>query len=378
MFKFIRCGEFARFLFDDERTAHKAGIILTAMLEARSPRLSDISQHMPYQDAASYKMIQRFLAQTDPPKKLLRLLDDQAPFVIGDPTEMPRPQARKTPYVGFLKDGRTRGFWMLMLATPYRGRAIPCGFVTYSSKTIAQEATSRNLEHMAAFRIVSELLGDRPLVLDREFSYQRLIENLSAEGINFVIRLNQGSHPPIFRNADGRQIELDIAQDGKPVTHRGLFYRGQVEVNLIGIWRKGLKKPLWVMTTLEPEQGLEIYQQRMKIEQSFRDLKDLLHIDKIMNKTQVMMEKMVAMMLIAYTMAMLVGEAIRDRLFGPPPERSPGVNGAITTKRWHLYSGLFILLKRKRTTRASALRKLVSEVQKAFGNMVMGNVRTPV
>jgi hypothetical protein len=33
---------------------------------------------------------------------------------------------------------------------------------------------------------------------------------------------------------------------------------------LIGHWRKSLSKPLWVMTTLEPERGLEIYLKRMK------------------------------------------------------------------------------------------------------------------
>jgi hypothetical protein len=38
------------------------------------------------------------------------------------PTEVERPQARKTESVG-----ETRGFWLLLLATPHRGRAIPCG-----------------------------------------------------------------------------------------------------------------------------------------------------------------------------------------------------------------------------------------------------------
>lgn len=67
----------------------------------------------------------------------LRLTD----IAIGDPTEIERPQAQKTAYVGTLKDGKTKGFWVLVLAAPYRGRAIPCGFVTYSSKTIATQVT---------------------------------------------------------------------------------------------------------------------------------------------------------------------------------------------------------------------------------------------
>ena len=105
---------------------------------------------------------------------------------------MPRPQAKKTEYVGTLSDGETKGYWLMILATPYRGRAIPCGFVDYSSRTINQDATSRNQHHFAAFAQVKELLGDRPLVLDREFSYLELLENLAAEGVNFVIRLDEG------------------------------------------------------------------------------------------------------------------------------------------------------------------------------------------
>jgi hypothetical protein len=46
----------------------------------------------------------------------------------------------------------------LLLAIPFQGRAIPGGFVSYSSKTINQDATSRNQHHFAAFSQVKELL----------------------------------------------------------------------------------------------------------------------------------------------------------------------------------------------------------------------------
>jgi len=105
---------------------------------------------------------------------------------------MPPPQAKRTDYVGTLSDGETKGYWLLLLATPYHGRTIPCGFVTYASKTIHQEATPRNNHHFAAFAQVKELLGDRPLLLAREFSHLDLLENLAAEGVNFVIRLKLG------------------------------------------------------------------------------------------------------------------------------------------------------------------------------------------
>jgi hypothetical protein len=107
MCDFIDTLGFARFLFDRDDQAQKAVSIIQAILEARPPRLSDISQRMPGKPAANYKAIQRFLDTTDPRVASLRVFREDAPFVIGDPTETPRPQAHKTAYVGLLKDTRT-------------------------------------------------------------------------------------------------------------------------------------------------------------------------------------------------------------------------------------------------------------------------------
>ena len=376
MYEFINLDGFTEYLFDRQDQAKKSARIMQAILEARSPRLTDISHRMPGNPTANYKEIQRFLDQADPKEALLRLFQVDAPFVIGDPTEIERPQAKKTAYVGTLKDGKTRGFWLLLLATPYRGRAIPCGFVTYSSSTIGDEATSRNLEHARAFAEVKALLGERPLVLDREFSYLSLLENMVAEEVNFVIRLKMGKPQVTFTNAEGRRIKPTIKQDGKPKAYHQLYYKGEVLVNLIGVWYPGFKKPLWVMTNLEPERGLEIYQARSKIEQSFRDLKNLLNMDKLMNKTQVKMEQMAAMTMLSYTIGLLVGESIRDQLYGNPeadPQKSQ-----CSGKRWYLYSGLFVLLKQKLQIGVETLQKLIWQVQCSFAALIWGDVRTNV
>ena len=385
MIKFIGFLRFAQCLFDEESVARRAAHILRAILKARSPRLSDISQRMPGNPGAGYKRIQRFLAQADLHEALLRLFQVDAPFVLGDPTEIPRPQARKTEYVGRLKDGKTRGFWLLSLATPFRGRAIPFHFITYSSRTIAREETSRNLDHCRAFEGIKALLGDRPLVLDREFSYLELLHNLVAEEVQFVIRLNMGSHPPIFLNQQGRRVELMI-QPGQEVVHRNLFYKGEVCVQVIGRWKRGFARPLWVMTSLEPQQGLQIYLQRMKIDESFRDLKSLLGLCKVMNKSQHHMEQMVALLLLAYAIGVLVGEAIRDHLYGQvlsrpqagSVDRSAQQPVLKTGNKWKLYSGLFILLKQKVCLPACTIRQIVAEVLETFVRLVQSPVRTNV
>jgi len=343
-------------LFDDERTASKAAEIGEAILAARSLRLTEIAAKMRCKkQATAYKRIQRFVSQTDPRQVLWRLFQEQAEFVIGDPTEMERPQARKTEYVGKLKDKKTQGFWVLVLATPYRGRAIPCGFIPYSSKTIAAGLESRNLYHFRLFGGLKDMLGERPLVLDREFSYLELLYNLVAEGIHFVIRLNLGSHPPTFLDAEEREVTLSISP-GETVKMEGVWYKGAVCVNVIGTWKRGLSEPLWVMTDLAAEEGLQLYQKRMKIEESFRDLKSLLGMSRLMNKKQVHMEKMVAMLLVVYAIGLLLGERLRDRLYGelmdeqesvPEEMRIPGSPLRKRGKKWRRYSGLFVLLKQK-------------------------------
>jgi hypothetical protein len=344
-------------LFDESVVARKAARITAAIMEGRSPRLSDIARGMKGNEAANYKAIQRFLAEHDPQEVLLRLFQEDAPFVIGDPTEMPRPQAKKTEYVGILKDKETKGYWLLLLATPYRGRAIPCGFVDYSSRTINQDATSRNQHHFAAFAQVKELLGDRPLVLDREFSYLELLENLVFEGVNFVIRLKVG---PNFCDGEGKAVALSVKQGETRILNK-IFYKGKVFVNVIGIWQKGFSEPMWIMTNLKAEEGMTIYLQRMKIEETFRDLKSLLNFHKLMNKRRSLMEKMVALVLIAYAVVLIVGETLRTQLF---PE---------SNRKNKIFSGPFIFLKLK----PGLAPPVLSQAHLAFSHLVFP-VRTNV
>ncbi len=382
--EFTRISKFVHFLFDSEKQAQQATTILAGLFEAQSPRLNRIAQKMPGSPAANYKQIQRFLAQADPQAALQRLFQVEAPFVIGDPTEIPRPQARKTSYVGRLKDGETRGFWLMVLATPYRGRALPCSFITFSSRTLAEQVESRNQNHLRCFAQIKELIGEKPLVLDRDFSYLELLDHLTAAGVHFVIRLNLRSHPPKLFNAEGREVDLSLAP-GETVVFRDIYYKGKVRINLIGRWKKGLDEPLWVMTDLEPRRALKIYLARMKIEESFRDLKSLLNLTQVMNHRQTLMEKMVALVLLAFSIGLWVGEALRDEMYGPAPDPSDHQPTKKKTskhkrqphigKKWKLYSGLFVLLKQKIALPADRLRAVLHAARDSFLWLVSHPVR---
>lgn len=383
MKKCIRIHKFAKEIFTDEKTARIASQIMEGIMTMRSPRLSDIAASMPGGYAASYKRIQRFLNKNEPQEVLRLLFNEEAGFVIGDPTEIKRPHAKKTGYVGTLKDGQTKGFWMLTLATALRGRAIPFHFLTYSSQTFEDQPSSRNLEHFKAIQDIQQMIGSRPIIFDREFSYCQLLKNLVEAKVHFVIRLNMGSHPPNFYyDADQkRQLRLAIAPINKTQIYRQVYYMGEVCLNVVGIWRYGFKDPIWIMTNMNPEEGLTLYDKRMKIEICFRDLKSLLHMDKIMNKSQILLNKMLAMVLLTYAVSLIVGEAIRDVQYAqvsPNDLNLLSVPDIDKRSHWFLFSGPFLLLKNRYRLDGATLRKIVSAALLIFSHLVFANVRTLV
>jgi hypothetical protein len=135
-------------------------------------------------------------------------------------------------------------------------------------------------------------------------------------------------------------------------------------VNVIRIWQTGFSEPMWIMTNLKAEDGLAIYFQHMVIEETFRDLKNLLNFHKLMNERRSLMEKLVSLILIAYAIVLVVGEPLHAQLF---PEGS---------RKNKLYLGSFVFLKLKPifcpffflrhawlSTSLSCLSELISEFQ---------------
>ena len=204
------------------------------------------------------------------------------------------------------------------------------------------------------------------------------------EQINWVIRLNLRAHPPKFYDGEGKEVALTISP-GETVILNKIWYMGKVLVNVVGTWKKGLDDPMWIMTNLEAKRGLQIYFSRMKIEETYRDLKSLLGLTKLMNKQQIYMEKMIALLLLVFTIGLLVGEELRDLLYGEPitqdepvadKDRIPGVPTLKKGKKWKRYSGLFVLLKQKWTLSHDQKESVLNTAFASFQSLVLPHVRT--
>ena len=95
---------------------------------------------------------------------------------------------------------------------------------------------------------------------------------------------------------------------------------------------------------------------------------------------------MVALLLMRYTIGLLAGESIRDRMVGrhkgPEDATSSGDKTASRAKRkgkhWALYSGLFVLLKQKILLASEVRQGIIHAVQQALVQPALGDVRISV
>ncbi len=170
--------------------------------------------------------------------------------------------------------------------------------------------------------------------------------------------------------------------------YRQVYYQGKVCLNVIGIWRYGFSQPLWIMTNMGPEAGLALYDRRMQpvlsecegIDICLRDLKSLLHIDQVMNKSQVYLNKMLAMVLLAYAVSVVIGEAIRDVQYAqidPQDYDWLTVPNVDKRSRWYLFSGPFLLLKPRYRLARHVLRRIVAAALNIFRQLIFAyNVRS--
>ena len=91
--------------------------------------------------------------------------------------------------------------------------------------------------------------------------------------------------------------------------------------------------------------------------------------------------------LLIFAIGLLVGESIRDRLYGetiaedeqvPGKDRIPGTPGRKIGKKWRRYSGLFVFLKQKWSISAVERRSILDDAFAAFIALVQHPVLTYV
>ena len=203
---------------------------------------------------------------------------------------------------------------------------------------------------------VHELIQDRPLVADREFSYEGLLALLVQEQMPFVIRLNTGNKVRLTQQPDRpgqRQPRVPLTlSHGQTCVWPCLYYKGCIPVTVAAYWKPGLRQPLLVMTNLDGGKALAIYRQRMKIEQCFRDLKSSLGLDKNMSQDPQRLEQLLGLALLGYAVGVVIGEQVRGQVLSASQQKR--------------YSGLHVFLHYLDYLPQEPVRQAVAQAEQLF------------
>jgi hypothetical protein len=170
------------------------------------------------------------------------------------------------------------GYKAIVVAIPFRMRAIPIYWHVYSNEQIqslvykSHNTLVWNFLHDVK-KVQHQALGRRRRfvwVFDRGFADVKLMIRLKTWKVGFIIR--------VCRNV-GIQVEGYVGQLGQ-FQRRGYFENivyhkdKRIRVNLYCAWYEGYDEPMLLVSN-QACNLLLLYSQRMKIEEAFRDLKSL-------------------------------------------------------------------------------------------------------
>jgi hypothetical protein len=309
----------------DEKMDNIIGSIIYGFQRCKKLRISNISAALPGNYESNSKSISRALDRLGIEQlreSLLSFVVQGTKHALLDLTEMARNDAVQTDYVGYLKDGKTRGYNILSISIPFKGRSKVVFATIISSAIIASSATGKWKLIQEALAPLIPILQSMIIIIDREFCNEEMLNFFQAHNIRYAIRLKVGAGRSeiIITNKTGRRISISI-QRGTKKNWEGIYYKGKVRVNIAAEWQSHMPEPMYVITNCPARGGLKCYKIRMKIEESFKDVKDKLGFIKIMNKKVVNALKLILIGLLAYNIFMLIGEYLRDIVLSPRERR---------------------------------------------------------
>lgn len=338
----------------DTNARNAVSSIIYGLQKCKSLRVSRIAATMPGNYESNDKNITRAINRLD----IRLLLSGLSAFALQgedllllDLTEMTRKNAKRTGYVGYLKDGITHGYNILTISVPYKGRSKVIFADVISSAIIEASESGKWKLIQNSLEPILHLLRSKTIAIDREFCNEEMINFFRRHGIHYAIRLklHAGRWTITITNKKGKRINLSIKRDSKKNWH-SVYYKGKIKVNIAAEWQSGMAEPMYIITDCEPGKGLKSYKIRMKIEESFKDIKDKLGFTKLMNKKLENLVKLILIGLLAYNILMLIGERLREAVLNRAERRR--------------FSGLHLLFNMLCCYTRAKLKTAIRHVQK--------------
>lgn len=216
---------------------------------------------------------------------------------------------------------------VLVIAVVYHGVAFPLLF-----KLLPKFGNSNTHERIELIERFIHLFGSVSLdclTADREFVGEQWIKYLNNNRIRYYIRIRENFW--VMQPHNGKQVKAswlfaDLPLNGCRVNHRIVYVNNQLcYLSASKVRNKEGKPELQVVVSFnKPENAMEIYKERWQIETAFRALKTsgfniedthLTDIERI--------EKLFALVMVAFTWAYLVGDYL-DKYIKPIPIKKHG------------------------------------------------------
>jgi len=154
-----------------------------------------------------------------------------------------------------------------------------------------------------------------------------VFECFDKVGIKFLIKVKLGGNVRLVNGEweDVREVMKGNRSRRSEGYERGMVW-GRVRVNLVIYKKGGEGEPFVLATNSEPnEKMIEIYLTRMKIEQTFGDMKSQMGIESMMVRDLGKVMKMVLLMNIGLNVGVIVGEKIREGMTETTKEKYSGI-----------------------------------------------------
>jgi hypothetical protein len=214
------------------------------------------------------------------------------------------------------KSGATQA---LAAAVPYAGRALPLSVFTFDYPLRERNVKSQNqLEHLFLLNLEESLPPQVAPVWIGDQGYARamLFRQCEVEGRLYIIRGRKGTG--VTWKGQRQKLHQLRCEPYRAVRYEDVQYhfKRRVDVDVVVYWEPEFKKPWWLITPRKlralasPEQVVELYRERMQIEQSFRDFKTHLGLRglRLLVNVAERTGRLLVMFLLAYALAVILGD----------------------------------------------------------------------
>jgi hypothetical protein len=217
-------------------------------------------------------------------------------------------------------------------------RAVPLAWVVVRKRWFEKHYKSRNDAEERVILCLREVLGEKPwiLVADRGFARADLFAKLRAWRVRFVIRADATTWVKV-KGFEGILGNIP-RESGRVYRYGNARYQKQrkVALSLVVTHQEPAPEPWYLATSPEERfQAERIYRKRMWIEESFRDAKSHLGLDKFWAAKPERLERMMILVALVMLIATLVALDYRRRHGDRDPQ--------LTTKRRGRTLSVFLL-----------------------------------